>query len=400
MTVQKKRIALFHRYGPGGYMECGGHFLNAAIKRWNELQYEVHFYGYKSSKARAAPSDALKLHLLPIMFRRSSRFDKLIKTFLWYLVLPFMCIDARIKGIRIVFADETLPLTSWFYVLFFGRGASMTVADFFLRIYAEKHPWMDKLDKMVTYIDAWGWKCMGAVFTKTNTAKNYLIQLGVQKNRIHTIYNSCDQERFHPVNQKQARKKLGIQDRAFVLVHHGVLHPNKGNDRIINTVLALTREIPSFLFLLIGNGPEKEALERLVCELGIQSHVMFTGWLPSEYDLNEALNAADVGLVMRIGQTSDHFHITDTLTHEMAAGLPVVAAKLDGIAEIISDGGNGFMFSPEDMRMFTQKVVMLYHDKELREDFSKKSLLIANELFAVESVTAAIVEAVVAMPEL
>ena len=381
-----KKIALFHRYGIGGHMECGGHFLDIAIEKWIREGVDVHYYGYKSYGARAVPHAALRVHSLPFFFRRSSGVDKLLKTILWYFFLPFMCLHARICGIQMVFADETLPLTSLIYVIFFGRGASMTVADFFLRIYAERYPWMGPVDRLITWLDAIGWKHLGAVLTKTNAAKAYLVQLGVSADRIYTIYNSCDLHSFRPVDVLAARRRFGISSDAFILVHHGILHPNKGNDRIIRTLPDLLESTPNLLLLLVGDGPEKSALEQLAKQLGVQKQVKFTGWLETEADVNEALNTADVGLVIRIGQTSDHFHVTDTLTHEMSAGLPIIAANLAGIAEIIKDGETGFLFSPDDMDEFKAKLRALYGSPDLRNSLAEVSRSIAARKFDVQSI--------------
>jgi len=79
--------------------------------------------------------------------------------------------------------------------------------------------------------------------------------------------------------------------------------------------------LPNLKYLLIGNGPEMNNLKQLASKLGLTDRVVFTGWLPTEEYLNNALASSDIGLVMRIGQETDHFHMTDTLAHEMACGL-------------------------------------------------------------------------------
>ena len=103
-------------------------------------------------------------------------------------------------------------------------------------------------------------------------------------------------------------------------------------------------------------------------------HGTFTGWLPSEAALNEALNAADIGLVMRIGQYTDNFHLTETLAHEQACGLPIIAADLKGIAEAITDGGSGYLFPPEEMQIFKEKLSGLVRTPSRRKQFGEASL--------------------------
>jgi glycosyltransferase involved in cell wall biosynthesis len=136
----------------------------------------------------------------------------------------------------------------------------------------------------------------------------------------------------------------------------------------------LKDDIPNFKFLLIGNGPQQDDLKQLARELGIEERIIFPGWLPDQASLNEALNAADVGLVMRIGQETDHFHMTATLAHEIACAKPVLAANLRGIAEIIKDGENGYLFSLTDPEEFRSKLLNIYRDPELRKAFGQKAL--------------------------
>ena len=73
-------------------------------------------------------------------------------------------------------------------------------------------------------------------------------------------------------------------------------------------------------------------------KLDIADRVVFMDWLPAEKEMNEVLASADIGLVMRIGQETDHFHMTDTFNHETACRKPILAVHLKGISEFIEDG--------------------------------------------------------------
>jgi phosphatidylinositol alpha-1,6-mannosyltransferase len=181
-----------------------------------------------------------------------------------------------------------------------------------------------------------------------------------------------DHTKFHPVDKptRQAtRAKFGFTDDDIVLSHHGILHPNKGNDWIFQCLEKLKSELPGLNYLLIGNGPEMDSLKQLAKKTGIEDRVVFAGWLPSEKTLNDALASADIGLVMRIGQETDHFHMTDTLAHEMACGKPILAVNLKGIAEVIHDGENGFLFSPDHSEEFRTKAIRLAGDPQLQRLF-------------------------------
>jgi len=118
--------------------------------------------------------------------------------------------------------------------------------------------------------------------------------------------------------------------------------------------------------------------------LQLEERVLLPGWIPSEHALNEALNAADVGIAMRIGQETDHFHMTDTVSHELACGKPLLAVNLRGIAEIVTDGENGMLFSPNDPEMFNAKLLQLYHDKALRQRLGSNAAQTSREVSDLE----------------
>lgn len=161
---------------------------------------------------------------------------------------------------------------------------------------------------------------------------------------------------FTPGRSDGLRRDLEFKPEDIVLVHHGILHPNKGIGRVLTWLMPEMKANPRLQFLVVGDGDERANLERTVHEHGLEARVVFTGWLPSSRVVAEYLRAGDIGLVMRIGQFSDHFHVTGTLVHCLMCGLPVLAARLRGICEIIAEGREGYMFDPADREEFLDKL--------------------------------------------
>jgi glycosyltransferase involved in cell wall biosynthesis len=181
---------------------------------------------------------------------------------------------------------------------------------------------------------------------------------------MHLYRNPVDHTKFHPVDAQTraaTRAHYGYTDGHIVMTHHGILHPNKGNDWILRRMAELKDDLHQLRFLLIGDGPEMPKLKVLSKELHIEDRVTFTGWLPNEEALNNALASTDIGLVMRIGQETDHFHMTDTLAHEMACGKAILAVNLKGIAEILAESEAGRIFATDQPSTFRM------HAKELTQ---------------------------------
>jgi len=377
MKRSENKVAFIHRYGLEGWICCGGHAVPEIVEQLSTSS-EVHFYGPKTTEARNRElRSKVRVHELPYRYNRANPNDKITKTLLWYLWLPILGIRCRAQGIRLIWNDETVPLIAPILRLFYGKNIAITVMDFFARIYTEGHPRLYWLRDLIERIDFAAWRKLPLIFTKVLYTQEFLEERGVPKEVMHLYRNPVDHAKFHPVDEetrRETRRKLGFTDDDIVLSHHGILHPNKGNDWIFQCLEKLKNDLPNLKYLLIGNGPEMDNLKQLASKLKITDRVTFTGWLPTEEDLNNALASADIGLVMRVGQETDHFHMTDTLAHEMACGKPILAVSLRGIAEVIYDGESGFVFDPKNPDTFMQKLTSLAHCPKLRLKFSEEAL--------------------------
>lgn len=393
----RHKIAFIHRYGLEGWICCGGHAISGVVKKLSH-DTEIHFYGPHTTEAKDPElRSMIQMHELPYEWDRANPRDKVTKTLIWYCWLPIIGFRCRLNGIKLIWNDETVPFTAPILRLFFGRNIVITVMDFFARIYTESHPRLGWLRDLVERIDFAAWRKLPLIFTKVLYTQEFLAKQGVPREIMHLYRNPIDHAKFHPVNddsRKATRKKFGFTDADIVLSHHGILHPNKGNDWILRRLAELKDDLPNLKFLLVGNGPETDNLKKLAARLEMTGRVVFTGWLPTEQELNNALASADIGLVMRIGQKTDHFHMTDTLAHEMACGKPILAVNLRGIAEIIDDGDNGFLFSLGQSSEFHERLKRLAENAELRQSYGRKALELSQQLCNVDICSSSIAEAI------
>jgi glycosyltransferase involved in cell wall biosynthesis len=134
-------------------------------------------------------------------------------------------------------------------------------------------------------------------------------------------------------------------------------------------------------------------------KLGVSDIVQFTGWLPSMPEVNTALNAGDIGLVMRTGMQEDDFHMTGALVHNMACGLPILAARLGGVSEVIKEDEAGLLFDPSDTIEFRTKLVRLATDPAMRQRMGHKALTLAYENFDIDKVVHATTKALLTLTE-
>jgi glycosyltransferase involved in cell wall biosynthesis len=380
-----KRVAFWFRYGPAEHAELF-HALPELIRELSR-HCEVHYFGYRGDKP--IPAMILEnavVHHLPWQCDRQSPTDKFFKTILWVLLVPWMGLRCRSLRIDAIWIDDTIPLTSTFAQWFFGRKTAFTVADFFVDIYLTRNVVSRALGNLIRRIDLASWRKLPLIFTRAKSTRSFLAELGVPEEIVHPVYDPCDFDVYHPGDRRAAREKFGYAKNHFVLVHHGILHPNKGNEFLLRALAPVVAEAPHVRFLLVGDGPDMSRLRKVADELDLNEIVTFTGWLPHMEDVNLALNTADVGLVMRTGSRSDDFHMTGALVHNLACGLPILSARLGGVSELIRDGENGLLFDPSDAREFRECLGKLMEDPQLRREFSEKSILLARENFDINTV--------------
>lgn len=385
------QIAFWFRYGPAEHAELF-HCIPDIIEGLAR-DCTVHYYGLKSSKP--IPERIKKntrLHILPLAVNRMSTADKIIKTLIWLMLMPLIAMRCRRQKIDAVYIDETIPLSAGLARAFFGPKVAITVTDFFLNIYGRKMPFLRPFSSIINNLDLIAWRKLPLIFTRARSTRAYLTAGGVPEEQIITVYDPCDTTIYHPIPKPACRQKFGFSADEIVLVHHGILHPNKGNDRIIEALPAALAECPKLRFLLIGDGSEMSHLRQLVKSKKLEQIVTLTGWLPGPADVNCALNASDIGLAMRAGSDTDHYAMTGTLIHNMACALPVLAARLRSIEEVIRDGENGFLFDPENMPEFRTKLIKLAVNAQLRREFGQKALTLVREFFDMQKVAQQTIE--------
>lgn len=379
-TEASRRIALLFRYGPVDHAEL--YHIVPDILRLLAEKNEVHYFGL--NKLRLEPElfdPRVKFHLWRVRVDRGNHRDKFVKTALWYLLLPWIGLRCRFLRADLIFIDETLPLSGLIVRLFSGRPLVMVVADFFLEVYGEFYPVLRTVSGLIYRFEFWTWRRLAGIVVHAEATKRYLVERGINPARVIVVRNPCETTKYFPEDASAERRKLGFTSSDIVLVHHGILHPNKGLDWIITCLQPVMQEDPRLKFLVVGSGPARESLEQLACQLGIEDRIVFTGWLPGHREVNRCLNAGDIGLVMRVGQFSDHFHTTDTLTHCLACGLPVLAARLDGIAEVVKEGENGILFDPRNAEEFRAKLKRLVDDASLRKRLGDRGIQTAQQVF-------------------
>ena len=159
------------------------------------------------------------------------------------------------------------------------------------------------------------------------------------------------------------RRKLKLEDR-FVICYIGTMGNAHGLDTLIAAAKDLQTALPSAMFLLIGEGADKERIVELAAASGL-TNIMFLGQQPRE-TIPSYVSASDLCLVMLKKTELFKTVIPTKLLEYMACERPVVVA-VDGQArKIIEEAGAGVFVEPEDSRALVEAIVELAKNPEQR----------------------------------
>jgi len=204
--------------------------------------------------------------------------------------------------------------------------------------------------------------------------------------KISLVPNAIDLRRFSPgeASRDEARARLGLPVASRIVAGVGRLNPQKNFALFLDIAAQLAPRFPDLHFLLAGDGPEEQMLREKASALGIANRVTFSGYVA---DTRLVYLAADVLLM-----PSRYEGLPMTLLEAMAMGLPVVASKLDGIAEVIGDGSEGFLVPSDDAALFVERTAALLADAELSSRISKNARAKIEASFSVERMTSSVEE--------
>lgn len=136
------------------------------------------------------------------------------------------------------------------------------------------------------------------------------------------------------------RRELGVAAQDALLLRVGRLDVFKGNHVLLQAYAGLGPAAASTRLVLVGDGPERAALERQARAAGLQERVIFAGYRPDVADL---LRAADLFVIASLQEG-----LPMVLLEAMAAGVPVVTTRVGAIGGVIRGGENGWIVPAGD----------------------------------------------------
>ena len=265
-----------------------------------------------------------------------------VKTFICYWKFDFNLARALKK--KLVRAKPSIVHAHGMKAVFYGKFCApkssrylithhgVTSHTFTVRIY-------EKIEK-------WFMKRSDGVIAVSEMMKTDLERQGIPAHKISVVENL--------LSMRIAPREIP-ENKELSLVYAGRLSHEKGVHILLKAMSKLP-EIISITLTIVGDGAEKESLERQARDLDSHKRIRFTGF---QRDVSQYLRHADALLIPSLREG-----LPMTLIEACCMGLPVIGSKAGGIPLLVDDGINGLLFRVGDADDLARKLIELAHDKK------------------------------------
>lgn len=191
------------------------------------------------------------------------------------------------------------------------------------------------------------------------------------KSKLIKIAPGIDTEHFRPHDGRELRKKYGIENRPTIVSVGRLVH-RKGQDRLVEAMPLVLKEVPDAHLVFIGEGPHRKKLDALVDRYKLHNHVTFIGRIQYS-DLPRHISLGDIFAMPSrsrlFGLEVEGLGIV--YLEASACGLPVVGGDSGGAPDAVKEGITGFVVDGNDRVQIADRICTLLKDEALRRQMGE-----------------------------
>ena len=230
-------------------------------------------------------------------------------------------------------------------------------------------------------INAWALRHLDYRIGVSDAMVDLLIDRGFPPDRFYAIYNGID---FTPAPSQGDRlaylRGLGadVEENSVVVGIAARLNPVKDMSTLIRGFAEGHKSCPRLRLVIAGDGEERQKLEDLAKELGVEKAVTFAGWISGGMD--RFYSALDVNALTSLSETFPY-----ALTEGARFHLATVATAVGGIPYLIDQDVNGYLFTPGDWQTLGRYLAALGNGDSLRREMGEKLYEKASAKFSIQT---------------
>lgn len=238
-------------------------------------------------------------------------------------------------------------------------------------------------------------RLIGNPFTKVICVSNYgyrcMTEIGLlPRDRYQMIYNGVDLSRVLTSDgaAKKFRERFSIPDDRQIVTQVSWIIPEKGISDFLNMARLVANQKQDVQFVLVGDGAYREQYMREAESMGLSNQITWTGVIDDPFG-EGVFHAADV--VCQFSRWEEVFGWM--IAEAMAHAKPIVATRVGGIPELISDGTSGYLVDRGDAEAMSSRVLDLLNDSDLRRRLGKVGRATVEAKFDLQKNVAQLIDA-------
>lgn len=189
-------------------------------------------------------------------------------------------------------------------------------------------------------------------------------EYGIPASKISVIENGANTRLFKPMDTREARECLNLNQTSSYICFVGSLAPWHGVEYLIRAMPRILEVCPDASLLLVGTGQKRAELIHLAQQIDVSSEVIFTGAVPHE-NVPLYINASDICVAPLIRERNERIGVSPLkLCEYSACKRPVVASRLPGL-EFLEQYNAGILVEPENARNLADAIVRLIQNPPL-----------------------------------
>ena len=209
----------------------------------------------------------------------------------------------------------------------------------------------------------WAMRNSSATVAVSKDTRQHLIDtLGSQAEQVVVIPNGVP---VRPGNRDATRASLGVGADDVLILAVGTLSERKGHSILARALAQLPADLPRWKAVVAGYGPERENLERLIGELGLEGRMELLG---VRTDIPDLQAAADVFAMPSLWEG-----LPLAILEAMLADNPIIASGISGIPEAVESGKDGILVPPGEVEPLRDALEAVLRDGELRRSMGQSA---------------------------
>jgi glycosyltransferase involved in cell wall biosynthesis len=206
------------------------------------------------------------------------------------------------------------------------------------------------------------------IITPSIELKNYIsLKYHIKKKKIIFLENGVNTEFFNKKNKMEVREKLRLNQNTFYLGYSGGLQKWQGVDYIIKALPFVLEKIPNCKLLIIGDGPEREQLEKLSEQLKLKEKILFRGYTPHK-EIPLYINSFDISICYLTKLNEGSYGTPFKVYEYLSCGSPTIISDIKGISILFKP--SVIIAKPENSTDLAEKIIKLLKNQELRKSLS------------------------------